>query len=80
VPDLTHQKNENLIKATKTVWDELLENDSKFDLAYKEELLAAVDNGIGNIVKEKAIKDVNFEKELKMSELKYKDKQRTDEE
>jgi hypothetical protein len=80
VPDLTHQKNEHLIEVTKTVWDEILENDSKFDPTFKEELLAAVDNGIGNIVKEKAINDVNFEKELKMSELKFQERTRTDEE
>jgi hypothetical protein len=36
--------------------------------------LAAVNASISTIVNEKAIKDVNFEKDLKMGELKFKEK------
>jgi hypothetical protein len=74
VPDLTHQKNKQLIKLTQANWDEILENDSKFDAKFKIDLLRTVDASISSIVNEKAIKDVNFEKEVKMGELKFKEK------
>jgi len=74
VPDLTHQKNKQLVKLTQAAWDEILENDSKFAAKFKTDLLRTVDASISNIVNEKAIKDVNFEKEVKMGELKFKEK------
>ena len=74
VPDLTHQKNEQLIKLTQANWDEILDNDSKFDAKFKTDLLQTVNASISNIVNEKAIKDVNFEKEVKMNDLKFKEK------
>jgi len=71
---LTHQVNDQLIKATQELWDEIVESDAKFSMKYKRELLEVVDAKLSGIISSKRIEDVNFEKDLKVGELEFKDK------
>lgn len=71
---MTHQVNDQLIKATQELWDEIVESDAKFAMKYKRELLDVVDAKLSGIISGKSIKDVNFEKDLKVGELEFKDK------
>jgi len=66
--------NDQLIKATQELWDEIIESDAKFDLKYKRELLNVVDAKLSGIIANKKIEEVNFEKDLKVGELEFKDK------
>lgn len=66
--------NDQLIKATQELWEELIESDAKFDLKYKRELLDVVDAKLSSIISDKKMEDVNFEKDLKVGELEFKDK------
>jgi hypothetical protein len=43
-------------------------------MKYKRELLDVVDTKLSGIISGKRIQDVNFEKELKVGELEFKDK------
>lgn len=66
--------NDQLIKATQELWDEIVESDAKFSMKYKRELLEVVDAKLSGIISSKRIEDVNFEKDLKVGELEFKDK------
>ena len=71
---MTYQVNDQLIKATQELWDEIVESDGKFAMKYKKELLEVVDAKLSGIISGKRIQDVNFEKDLKVGELEFKDK------
>jgi hypothetical protein len=74
VPDLTYEVNHQLLKATQELWDEIVESDAKFDKKYKSELLEVVDAKLTGIIADKRMEDVNFEKDLKVGELEFRDK------
>jgi hypothetical protein len=63
-----------LIKATQEPWDEIVDSDSKFDKKYKKDLLEGVNSKMATLLAEKPINDINFEKDVKFSEIEFKEK------
>lgn len=52
---MTYEVNDQLIKATQELWDEIIESDAKFDLKYKKELLDVVDTKLSTIISGKSM-------------------------
>ena len=73
LPDLTHQKNEALIKSTQDLWYEIADQDSKFNQDFTKDLLRAIDAKISGLSLARSDTKA-FEKDVKMSELEFKDK------
>lgn len=74
IPDLTYQICQKLIKATQEPWDEIVDSDSKFDKKYKKDLLEGVNSKMATVLGDKNINDINFEKDVKFSEIEFKEK------
>jgi hypothetical protein len=69
IPDLTTQKNSELIRLTQSKWDEIGENIAKCDPKHKREFLWAVDQ----IAKSFNIDATDFDKEFKVGDLQLDD-------
>lgn len=74
VPDLTLQKNSQLIKNTQEQWDEVVDNFKKFNPNHKKELIDELDKQIKGKMSENDIDRIDFDKTVKISEMEFKDK------
>ena len=74
IPNLTFEKNNQLIEKTKDAWNELNENEEKFESQFKDEMLKTLDEALGNLVNSKEMKDINFEKDFQTKDLNSKNK------
>lgn len=63
-----------MIEKTKEIWDEIEDNETKFDKKYKRELLSVVDQKMTTILGERSMSEINIDKDLKITELEFKDK------
>jgi hypothetical protein len=73
VPDLKLQVNKALIKNNQEAWDEIVDQDSKFDKKFNEELLKVIDAKISGMELKRSDNKA-FEKDVKMSELEFRSK------
>jgi len=74
VPDLTLQKNSQLLKQTEEEWDEVVDNDKKFDREFGKELMQQMDKQLAPKLGETDISGIDLDKHLKISEMTFQDK------
>lgn len=74
MPDLTLQKNSQLLKQTEEEWDEVVDNDKKFDKEFGKELMQQMDKQLAPKLGETDISGIDLDKHLKISEMTFQDK------